>query len=134
MTPEQISLVQISFKTKVWPVANEAALLFYNRLFELDPSLKALFNPDMSEQWRKLMEMLWLVVHGLSEMDELEILLESLGERHVYYGVRPEYYPLVEEALLWMIESCMEQEFTSEANVAWRNVYGLMSGVMKQVN
>jgi hypothetical protein len=36
MTPEQIDLVQSSF-AKVAPIAETAAGLFYNRLFEIAP-------------------------------------------------------------------------------------------------
>ena len=36
MTPEQIALVQSSFAA-VRPIADVAAALFYDRLFELDP-------------------------------------------------------------------------------------------------
>lgn len=136
MTPKQITVVQTSFKAKIWPMANEAATLFYDCLFELNPALRTLFNHDMSEQWRKLMEMLWLVVHGLdeAEIDELNLLLESLGERHVSYGVQPEYYQSVEVALLSMVESCLKRDFTAEAEDAWRAVYKLMADGMKQAN
>ena len=44
MTPKQISLVQDSWK-KVLPIAPQAAEIFYDTLFEMDPALKPLF-PD----------------------------------------------------------------------------------------
>jgi hypothetical protein len=36
MTPEQVALVQESF-AKVAPIADQAAIMFYDRLFELAP-------------------------------------------------------------------------------------------------
>ena len=36
MTPEQVRLVQESF-AKVAPIADQAAIMFYDRLFELAP-------------------------------------------------------------------------------------------------
>ncbi len=54
MTPEQVDLVQSSF-AKVAPIADAAAGLFYNRLFEIAPQTKLLFHSDMAEQGRKLM-------------------------------------------------------------------------------
>ena len=44
MTPEQVQLVQQSF-SKVAPIADQAALMFYDRLFEVAPQVKAMFPP-----------------------------------------------------------------------------------------
>ena len=49
MSPEQINLTQSTFKD-VLPIKEVAAELFYNRRFELDPSLKNLFSGDMIQQ------------------------------------------------------------------------------------
>ena len=53
MTPDQIKLVQQSF-AKVAPISEQAAVLFYDRLFEIAPSVRAMFPNDMTEQRRKL--------------------------------------------------------------------------------
>ena len=56
MTPQQIALVRESF-AKVVPISEEAAALFYDRLFAIDPSTRPLFNGDMKSQgakrWRR---------------------------------------------------------------------------------
>lgn len=133
MTPEQIKLVQQTFDKRIWPVAYEVAAIFYERLFALDPDLKSLFTNDPNEQWRKLMEMLWTMVHGLDEIDELEPLLENLGERHAdCYQVRPEYYDTMQRALLWMLEKSLENDFTDEVRAAWLAVYAMLTRTMKQ--
>jgi hypothetical protein len=50
MTPDQIRLVQESFRSVV-PICDEAARIFYDRLFALDPALRPLFwHADMSKQ------------------------------------------------------------------------------------
>ena len=54
MTPQQIALVRDSF-AKVVPIKEQAAALFYDRLFALDPSTRALFRGDMKSQGAKLM-------------------------------------------------------------------------------
>ncbi|MBC8554695.1 MAG: hypothetical protein H8D23_34215, partial [Candidatus Brocadiales bacterium] len=56
MKVDQIMLVQKTFE-KVRPISKVAAELFYNRLFELAPSLKSLFKGDMKTQGRMLMQM-----------------------------------------------------------------------------
>ena len=49
----------------------EPAVLFYQKLFELDPKLKTLFKNDMTEQQRKLMTMLDTAVRGLKNPDSI---------------------------------------------------------------
>ena len=61
MTPHQIELVKTSWTT-VSQIAEQAAELFYGRLFELDPSLKPLFKGDMKEQGKKLMATIGIAV------------------------------------------------------------------------
>ena len=50
-TPEDKTLVQSTF-AKLAPIADQAASLFYGRLFEMDPSLSPLFTTDLGEQGR----------------------------------------------------------------------------------
>ena len=94
MNPEQIELVQSSFE-KVKPIASVAAELFYNRLFELDPTTKQLFKGDMKEQQRKLMDTLEIMAKGLSVQEVIVPALRSLGARHAGYGVKVEDYDTV---------------------------------------
>ena len=49
MTPRQVALVQESFD-KIVPIREQAAALFYERLFDLDPSTRPLFRGDMKSQ------------------------------------------------------------------------------------
>ena len=91
MTNEQIKLVQDSFR-QVAPIAETAAQLFYARLFELDPDLELLFKGNLSEQGRKLMQMLGLAVNSLDRMEQLLPVVRSLGTRHVSSGVRDKDY------------------------------------------
>ena len=87
-------LVQDSFR-QVAPIAETAAQLFYARLFELDPDLELLFKGNLSEQGRKLMQMLGLAVNSLDRLDQLLPVVRSLGARHVGYGVRDKDYDTV---------------------------------------
>src|SRR5215813_9196247 len=96
----QKALVQTSF-AQVRPIADAAAALFYNRLFELDPALKPLFNGDMVEQGRKLMAMIGTAVGGLDRLDAIVPAVQALGARHAGYGVTDVHYDTVARALLW---------------------------------
>jgi nitric oxide dioxygenase len=129
MTPEQISLVQDSFK-QVAPIADEAAALFYKRLFELDPELKSLFKGDMVEQGKKLMQMISVAVNGLTRLDDIVPAVQQLGKRHVGYGVTPAHYQTVGSALIWTLQLGLGKSFTPPVKGAWVAAYTLLSDVM----
>ena len=130
MTNEQIKLVQDSFR-QVAPIAETAAQVFYARLFELDPDLELLFKGNLSEQGRKLMQMLALAVGSLDRMDQLLPVLQSLGSRHVGYGVRDKDYDTVGQALLWTLWKGLGDAFTADVETAWSNVYATLASAMQ---
>jgi hemoglobin-like flavoprotein len=70
MTPEQQVLVQNSF-AKVAQIADTAAALFYDNLFERDPRLRSLFKQDMTEQRQKLISMLGTAVANLRQWEKI---------------------------------------------------------------
>ncbi len=130
MTPDQIALVQTSF-AKVAPIADTAAALFYARLFELDPSLRLLFPSDLTEQGRKLMTMLRVVVTGLSRLDTILPAVTALGQRHVAYGVTDAHYATVGAALVWTLAQGLGEAFTAETEAAWAAAYALLADTMQ---
>ena len=131
MTPQQIALVQDSFR-KVMPIADTAASMFYARLFELDPSLRKLFKGDMRKQGMMLMSMIASAVRGLTDPNALIPVLHALGRRHSGYGVVDAHYTTVAEALLWTLEQGLGEEFTAETREAWIAAYSMMASVMQQ--
>lgn len=130
MTPSEIALIRDSFR-KVAPIADQAAALFYARLFELDPALRALFRGDMADQGKKLMQMIGMAVAGLERLDQLVPAVRALGLRHAEYRVRDEHYETVGEALLWTLERGLGPEFTPATKAAWAQVYMLLAETMK---
>ena len=131
LTLAQTTLVQDSFAT-IAPIADDAAVLFYQRLFELDPSLEPMFRGNMAEQRKKLMQMLTAAVKGLDRLDQLVPVVESLGRRHAGYGVTDAHYDTVGSALLWTLEMGLGRAFTAEVKDAWATVYGLLAPTMKE--
>lgn len=129
MTPNEITLVKESFR-QVAPISDQAAAIFYARLFELDPSLRPLFRGDMVEQGRKLMAMIAMVVASLDKLDRLVPTVRELGARHVTYGVRDEHYATVGAALLWTLEKGLGPAFTAETRQAWTSAYTLLADTM----
>ncbi|QWG11894.1 hemin receptor [Bradyrhizobium sediminis] len=129
MNSTQIRLVQESF-AKVVPISEQAAVLFYDRLFEIAPAVKAMFPADMTEQRKKLMMMLAAVVNGLGNLQSILPAASALAKCHVGYGARAEHYPVVGAALLWTLEKGLGAAWTPEVADAWTAAYGTLSGYM----
>jgi len=130
MDAQDKMLVQSSFE-KVVPIAPRAADLFYSRLFELDPTLRPMFSDDLTEQKKKLMQMLAAAVEGLDDLNVLVAVLQELGVRHAGYGVEDDHYDTVGVALLWTLEQGLGPAFTPATKEAWVAVYGLLASTMK---
>ena len=131
MTPRQIDLVRSTW-AHVQMIQDQAAELFYTRLFELDPALRPLFKNDLSVQGRKLMTMLNAAVRGLDHLDALAPAVKDLGRRHVAYGVTAEHYGTVALALLWTLEQGLGDGFTPEVRHAWTEAYTVLATTMQR--
>ena len=126
MTPNDVTLVQHSFKK----VPDTVAELFYARLFDQAPHLRPMFGSDMKAQGKKLLAMLSTAVNGLDNTDALLTVVRDLGARHVGYGVKPEHYEIVGEALIWTLETGLGDAFTADVRQAWTEVYGALASTM----
>ncbi len=129
MDSKTIELVQSSWQ-KVEPISMAAADLFYDKLFELDPNLRPLFRGDMMEQKDKLMKMIGTAVKMLSRLDDLVPVVQQLGSRHVDYGVKEADYDTVGRALLDTLGKGLGDEFSSDVEAAWAEVYGVLKTTM----
>jgi hemoglobin-like flavoprotein len=129
VTPDQIAAIQKSF-AKVVPISERAAVLFYDRLFEVAPAVKPLFRGDMTEQGRKLMATLSVVVTGLANLESLLPAASALAKRHVGYGVKAADYQPVGAALLWTLERGLGEQWTPQLAAAWTEAYTILANFM----
>lgn len=129
MDSQVISDVRSTWKI-VEGIAPQAAALFYNNLFEADPSLKPLFKGNMEEQGKKLMQMIGAAVGKLDDLDTLVPILQSLAKRHRGYGVQEPHYGTVGTTLLKTLEQGLGAAFTPQVKTSWATVFGVMSSVM----
>jgi hemoglobin-like flavoprotein len=129
MNPAQIKLVRDSF-AKVAPISDQAAAIFYDRLFEVAPAVRSMFPDDLREQRKKLMATLAVVVNGLSNLETVLPAASALAKRHVSYGAKPAHYPVVGGALLWTLEKGLGEAWTADVAAAWTAAYGTLSGYM----
>ena len=130
MTPSECRLVRQTF-----PLLQEysvsLALLFYGRLFELDPGAQKLFHNDLALQSKKLLDMLASVVESLDNFGSLLPRLAELGRKHAGFGVRPEQYETLTTALLWTFSQALGPDFDSPTQDAWRHALEVISRAMK---
>jgi serine/threonine-protein kinase len=127
---DAVMIVQDTFE-QVAKRKEEAAALFYELLFQVDPAARALFRQtDMKVQGDMLMSVLTAAVRGLDRIDELKPVLIELGRRHEGYGVELRHYDSVEQALLEMVRRMTGQEFTADVRLAWARIYSELTAVM----
>ena len=132
LTLEKKDLIRSTW-AQVEPIADDAAGLFYTRLFEIDPTTEELFaDTDMAEQRKKLMQTLSVVVTSIDRLDRTRPAIEELGSRHGAYAVRHDHYESVGAARLWALGQGLGEEFTAEAEEAWAELYGLVASIMME--
>lgn len=131
MTPERVKLIKLSF-APIIARKREAGQLFYQRLFETAPDLRGMFKADINAQAEKLMSTLGALVGCLQDRPTLNAMFESLGRKHVGYGVKDEHYDKVGAALLWTLEKMLGDAFTDEARRAWTELYGMVASIMSE--
>jgi hemoglobin-like flavoprotein/uncharacterized protein YjiS (DUF1127 family) len=132
VNPQSKRLVKESWR-QVAPIADAAAEMFYQRLFEIDPATRKLFHASrMAEQRRKVVQALTLAVEGLDDLDTLLPAIRDLGRRHHGYGVNDKHYESVGVALLWTLQQGLGAAWTPAVASAWSEIYLLLSDAMRQ--
>jgi hemoglobin-like flavoprotein len=129
MNVEQVELIRQSL-IQVHPIADQIARSFYTHLFELSPHLRKLFPGDMNRQGAMLMTSLELAVSSMDDPESILPAVQALGERHLSYGVKAEYYPLAKEAYLWALEKHLGEEFTPALKEAWAAAFDALVQAM----
>jgi len=131
MTPRQIQLIRQTFAL-LEPRSEVMALVFYQRLFTLDPLLRPLFHTDIDVLGQKLVQMLGVALALLEQPFALGPSLEALGRRHARYGVEVRHYDTVCAALLDTLAECLGSVFTLEVKDAWTALYAIVANAMQR--
>ena len=126
LSAEEQKLIRSSFK-KAAPRAAQLVEIFYDKLFDLDSTLRPLFASDISVQRTKLASMLTIVVDVVDKPDVLLDAAEKLGQRHAFYGVSPDDFEPVGQALIYSLGEILGDDFTYDVETAWGELYGIVS-------
>jgi nitric oxide dioxygenase len=121
LTASQIEMVRDSFK-KLDPTP-EVSESFYNRLFERAPELRELFRSDMTGQGMRFMTTLGVILDHIDDPKALQPYLERLAEGHAAYGVQPQHFKPMGEALIATMRDALGDDFPEAAASAWEEAY-----------
>jgi len=128
--PDVHYLVQTSFEL-VAARKEEAAAIFYSKLFEIAPQVRPLFaSTDIRVQGQMLMNMIAAAVRGLDRIEDLKPALVELGKRHAGYGVEIPHYAVVEACLLYTVETLAGPAFNLDVKLAWTEIYNFIAATM----
>ncbi len=103
---------------------------FYAHLFSENPGLRPMFPSDMSEQKKKLLGSLVLVIENIRNTEKLAQPLKDMGERHVGYGAAPEHYPVVRDTLVSVMAEMAGEAWNDQLTQDWNGALDFVSSVM----
>ena len=110
---------------------NQFVETFYEILFETYPQVHPLFaNTNIPHQARMLADVLETVVEGVEMGEDLTPILQALGARHITYGVLPEHYPMVGDALITTFQKGLGSQWTPAFQNAWLQAFTVIAQVM----
>ena len=130
MDAATIDVLRRSF-SRIAELRPDVTAVFYERLFEVAPSVRPLFKDELHDQQRKLLYQLVTIVECVDKPEKLGNVLTTLGQRHVSYGAQPEHYDVVGSVLLWTFDKVLGPEFTPEVRRAWTEAYGIVASTMR---
>jgi len=93
--------------------------------------VRTLFRKNMTDQGRLLTHMLGGIVYSLSRPEHLKKGLAKLGQSHVNYGVKAEYYPIVKQAMLETIDEVLGERKSQQTINAWNAALDFVIDTMK---
>lgn len=129
MDARTIELLAMSF-ARISANKNDAATIFYARLFTTAPHLRSMFRPDLEEQKHKLMLSLAQIVDFHRVGCDPERFLTRLGQGHRAYGVQKQHFAAVGDALIFTLAQILGDDFTPELRTAWLVAFDEVSSSM----
>ncbi len=114
------------------PDAEELIGRFYTCWFAIDPPVRDLFPPDMTDQRKVFRQVLdWVLGEFIAQRAEEPVaFLAQLGRDHRRYGVTQEHYETMAHALYATLNSDLEEQWTDEVDDAARQAINFIAGVM----
>jgi hemoglobin-like flavoprotein len=129
LTPHEIELIKVSFKTISENAVNFAGH-FYDSLFELAPIVKPMFASERDVIELHFVEIMATAVEKIESFDELEPALLELGAIHKKHKVIASQFDFVKTALILAIEYELREKCNNAVISAWSHYIDEISAVM----
>ena len=129
LTTAQIGLIRDSFH-RLQPDVETASEHLYERLFEIAPEIREMFRCDMAGQGMQFMSTLGVILQHLDDPEALHPHLEHLAQGHAAFGVKPEHFRLMGQALIWAMRKTLGENYPEDAAAAWEVAYELLAREM----
>jgi len=134
VTPEAARLIRVSWH-QISTRRELTAVMFYGRLFELEPGLREMFHDtDFHRQRTKFIATLDLLVRFADQPDDLIREAAQLGRQHATRNLSSRNYEVAGEALLWTLDRSLGLDFTPATRAAWTELYSLVASVMRRAS
>ncbi|XP_062573832.1 uncharacterized protein LOC134235698 [Saccostrea cucullata] len=142
-TEDQKQLVK-----STWEVVREdiskVGVITFLRLFEKFPDVQDLFVPLRGLSSEELRHNVGLREHGLRVMgtiekcitrldkpEKLTSMLEALGEKHIMFDTKVEYFDLLAPQFIHAIKPAIGDQWTPAVEQAWNNFLEYITDIMK---
>ena len=104
---------------------------FYQRLFASHPEVQAMFRSHSPGAQRKMFaQKLVAIVDHIEDQAWIEREAAALGASHAGYGVKPEMYAWVGDALIATVAEACGAQWSDAAGRAWRTAYDQLASAI----
>ncbi|XP_048737254.1 uncharacterized protein LOC125652250 [Ostrea edulis] len=148
MGDPEFTEVQKQLVKTTWDVVRDdiskVGVITFLRLFEKCPDVQDLFVPFRGLTSEELRHNVGLREHGLRVMGTIEkcitrldkpekliAMLETLGEKHIMFDTKAEYFDLLSPQLIQAIKPAIGDQWTPAVEQAWINFLLYITGIMK---
>ena len=140
ITADQMAQVQASWvHVKALDESYEAqGVILFRHIFTIAPQALPLFpfkdetdlyNSDKLKKHGK--NVVKHVERAITDFEGMNDALDKLGGRHKGYGILPEHFDIVGQALILTLGDALGDKFTDELKAIWVKVYALLTKTMK---
>jgi hemoglobin-like flavoprotein len=125
MTERQLLLLRNSWSFMMIR-SQEAATLFYLRLFETVPLMNKTAASDLREQSARFIHMVTLILTKFQHPEDILSEIRRVPEWRRRYRLREQDYPVVAECLVHTLKKSLGNVFTADTESAWRAAFQLI--------
>lgn len=130
MTQRQISIVKSSWKIFRNIDPDLVGEVFYQKLFMDMPQARSFFKNDKSEQSKKLIFMIGVIVSKLDNLQDVRDDVRDFAIKLIKADTKQTYIKHVEDSLLWTLEQGLGKDWNNEMKEAWASGYQLFCDAM----